>query len=175
MAESKKTTPDVETPETSKTEAKGGTTDKVEVKTFTQDQVNDLIGKTRQEVREQLKEEVEKARKEGEELAKLTAEEREQELNRKHQEENKEWERTLAKRENRLEVYDRFAKADVDIDLIDFVIDEDKEKTLTKAEDFIEKFQKSVQQAVENKLKGKAPKDVSDNSKATTQKVVTSF
>jgi transketolase len=174
MADKKKKTPDVDTPDTSKKE------EKKEETTFTQEKVDKIVSdrleREQEKWQSKIKEEVAKARKEAEELAKLSNEEREQEITKQHRKELEEKERALATRENRLEAIDMFSEAKVPIHLVDYVVDTDKKVTVEKAERFLESYQESVQNTVTEKLKGTAPKDVNKSSDSSKSKeVVTKF
>ena len=107
---------------------------------------------------------IQKAKEEGERLAKLSAEEREKEVLEKQRQENEERERLLSMRENKLEAISIFSKANVPIELVDYVVDPDREKTLEKAELFIKNYQTSVEQTVAKKLEGEPPKDVNNKN-----------
>jgi hypothetical protein len=176
----KKNTQEVDTPETSNNE------EVQEDTTFKQEDVDKIITerlarereKWQKEVKELEKEkakELEQEKKEIEKLANLSAKEREEELQKKYEEDLNKKELVLAERENRLEIIDKFSEAKVPLHLVDLVIDPDRDKTLEKAEQFIETYQKSVEVSVADKLKGSPPKDVKPNSKPTPKRVVTSF
>lgn len=118
-----------------------------------------------EKMQQEAQQEILKAKEEGERLAKLSAEEREKEVLEKQRRENEEREKLLSMRENKLEAISIFSKANVPIELVDYVVDPDKEKTLEKAELFIKNYQTSVEQTVAKKLEGEPPKDV-DNKNA---------
>lgn len=172
MPEDKKNTQDTNTPDVSKKE------EKQEEVSFTEEQqekVNELISSRLDRAEEKWKEKlvklqeeaeqrVAKAKEEGEKLASLSAEEREKEVLEKQRVENEERERKLFRRENKLEAIALFSEAGVPIDLVDYVVDEDREKTLENAKKFIENYQGSLEKSVAKKLEGQPPKDV-DNKK----------
>lgn len=175
MAEEKnKSTQDTETAKVSKKEDK-----QEESKTFKQEDVDkiiqDRLARAEEKWHEEQKSVLEKEREEAMKLAKLTAEEREIELTKKHQAEIQQKERELNIRENRLEAIEKLSQANIPVELVDYVVDEDKDKTDEKVEKFIENYKKSIEVTVADKLKGNPPKDVNVNSAAKTEKVITAF
>jgi hypothetical protein len=168
MPKNKKDTQDTETPEVSKKEE-----DKEEV-SFTdeqQEKINELMTSRLSRAEEQWKEKLEKiqkeaeeqvakAKEEGERLAKLSAKEKEEELLKKQKEESEKREKLLSQRENKLDAIALFSEKEVPTELVDYVVTTNKEETLENAERFIEKYKKSVEKTVAQKLEGKPPKDV---------------
>jgi hypothetical protein len=170
MADKKKVTPDVETPETSNEEVK-------EVSKVDSDQERiDNIVKTRiDRERKKFEETLKKELEERDRLTKLSAEEKEKELTTKYEKELEAKAKDIAIRENRLEAIELLSEAKVPIDLVKYVVDEDKDVTLEKTETFIKNYQESVNQTVAEQLKGKPPKDISVNSDKPQPKIVTAF
>jgi len=173
MSDEQKTTLGVETPETPVIEGKA------EEKLLTQEQFDRAL-KERLE-REHLKSQkeidakIKEVREETEKMALLSSEEKEKELTSKLKGELDTKAKELAIRENKLDASDMFAKANIPVELVTYVIDPDKEKTLENAEVFIKNYNESVAQKVADQLKGNPPKDISINSKTEPAKVVTSF
>lgn len=176
MEETKKNAPSVDTPETDNKEQ-----DKKEENVLTQEQVDRIIqerlDRERKKLTKDAEDRIKKAQEEAERLAQLSAEEKQKELEAKNREELQGREREIAKRENRLEAIERFSEAKVPVHLVDYIISDDKDKTLERTEDFIKSYNESVSQSVADQLKGTPPKDIADNSKNSTteKKVVTSF
>ena len=176
MAKENKETLDGKTPDTSKKEVT-----KKEGKLLTQEQFDIALTErlTRAEVKmkAEAEKEIEKAKIEAEKLAKLSQEEREKELKAKSEEDSRLKDESLSKRENRLDVRELFVKAKIPTDLIEYVIEIDKETTLKNADIFIKNYSESVAKSVAEQLKGDPPKDISVNSKGGTKKkkVVTTF
>ena len=104
----------------------------------------------------------------------MSAEEKEKELIKKTEDEIKEREQQVAIRENRIEAVELFQKSSVPVELVSYVIDVHKDKTLENADNFIKKYKESVSKTVAEQLKGVAPKDLKSETKEPV-KVVTSF
>lgn len=166
-------TQDVVTPNTSTNEEKGG-------KTFTQDEVNELIAKRVNELNAKNKtatqDAVNKALAEHERLAKLTQEERDKEARSKRELELKAREDNITLRERRIEAQEQLQSANIPIELVDFVIDLDEGKTKANVERLAKVYNQSVEAGVTNKLKGTPPTDFSSNNKDDSKKdIVTAF
>lgn len=171
-----KDTQDIKTPEISKKE------ENEEEISFTEEQqkkVNELISLRLErvdekweaklkEVQEKARQEIDIAKEEGEKMAKLSAEEREKEVLEQQRKANEERDKLLSQRENKLEAIDIFSEAGVPIELVDYVIDVDKEQTLKNADVFIKNYQSSLEKSVAKKLEGEPPKDI-DHNKQTSK------
>ncbi len=169
MTEEIKKTPEAETPEApEKVEVK-------EEKLLTQDQFNKALQERLAKEKAKFTEEVKTVKEEAERLAKLTAEEKEKEVARKNEEELKTKYKEVAIRENRLDAIELFAESKVPTELVTYVIDEDKDKTLENAEVFVKTFNESVAKSVAEQLKGTPPKDVSTSTDTGVKKVIKSF
>lgn len=169
MAEEKKTQV-AETPEATPQEVKEDS------KVDNDQERLDKIIKTRIErERKKFEEQLEKALKEQDRLTQLSAEEKEKELKARYEEELKEKAKDIAIRENRLEAIDKFSEAKVPINLVKYVVTEDKDETLEQAETFIKSYKEDVATGVAEQLKGTPPKDISSNSNQPERKVVTAF
>lgn len=168
MSENTTTTQEVVTPTTSVNEDKGG-------KTFTQEEVNDLISKRINEVNSKNKasteEAINKAVAEYKRQAKLTQEERDKESREKRDAELKNREDNITLRERRLDAQEELRKNNIPIDLVDFVISLDADKTKDNIDKLVSVYQKSVEAGVAGKLKGEPPQDFSTNNN-TVKKVV---
>lgn len=168
--EKKKETLEVETPVTSEKEGV------VEEKTFTQAELNDILKQRLARQEKDLEVRIKEAQKEAERLAKLSAEEKEKELVARSTKELEGKMKEVSIRENRLDAIELFTESKVPASLVDYVINEDKEKTLENAKTFAGLFNDSVAKAVAEQLKGTPPKDISANSKEQSAKaVVTTF
>lgn len=169
MDEDKKT-PVAETPEATPQEVKEGS------KTDSDQERIDSIVKTRIErERKKFEEKLKEELQERDRLAQLSVEEQKKELTTKYEMEIAAKAKDVAIRENRLEAIDLLSKAKIPIELVQYVVDEDREKTLEKAEAFIKNYQESVNHTVAEQLKGTPPKDISVNSNKQPKKVVTAF
>lgn len=167
-------TQDVVTPNTSTNEEnKGG-------KTFTQEEVNELIAKRVNEVNAKNKtytqDAINKALAEQERQAKLTQEEREKEARAKRELELKQREDNITLRERRIEAQEQLRNSNVPIDLVDFVVNLDEDVTKNNIERLAKIYSKSVENGVTEKLKGEAPKDFSGNNTPSDKKpIITAF
>lgn len=154
-------TQEVVTPTTSTNEDKGG-------KTFTQEEVNDLISKRINDINSKNKkhteEEIKKAIAEYDRQAKLSQEEREKELRAKRESELKDRENSITLRERRLLAKEELSKNNIPVELVDFVVSLDEDKTKLNIEKLASIYNKSIEAGITNKLKGKAPKDFSTNN-----------
>jgi hypothetical protein len=167
MPEDKKKSQEETTPVDSKKKES-----KSEDKTFTQNELNEMIGKTRQEVREQVAKEVseklskefteklQKKEEEAQRLAKLSAEEREKEITERDKKEVEERERKIAIRENTLDVKSKFIDKGYDADLAEIIVTEDKDKSLANADLILENIDKQVEKGINERLKDTPPKSV---------------
>lgn len=159
-------------------EKKGKTKDG-EQKTFTQEEVDKLVGAYRKESREEMEtklKEVEEnfnkrlveEKKEAERLAQLDAEERKAEEDRKREEELRGRDLLLTEKENRLKAIDKLSELEVPIKLVDFVVDVDLDKQQKNIEVVKETFDKAVEEVVQKKLEGRD--DIEDPEKRTPEK-----
>jgi len=174
MSEEIKKTPEVETLDTSKK------VEKTEEKLLTQDQfdkaLKERLDRERNKLLKETEAKIKEVQAEAERLARLSAEEKEKELTVKQNEEIKEREKGIAVRENRLDAIELFTEAKVPTELVTYVINEDRDRTLENTETFIKTFNESVAKAVADQLKGTPPKDISVNSNNNqAKKVVKSF
>lgn len=165
MEDNKQTTPVVETPATTNSEVKGGT------KTFSQDEVNDIVSERLKDVKSKQEEAINNAvalaLAEERRQAKLTEAEREKEAKSKREAELKEREDNITLRERRLEAQELLQAKNIPIDLVDFVVDLDQTKTKENVEKLAKTYNKSVETGVTDKLKGNPPTDFSNNQDNT--------
>lgn len=159
-------------------EKKGKTKDG-EQKTFTQEEVDKLVGAYRKESREEMEaklKEVEEnfnkrlaeEKKEAERMAQLDAEERKAELDRQKEKELQERDLLITEKENRLKAIDKLSELEVPIKLVDFVVDVDLDKQQKNIEVVKETFDKAVEEVVQKKLEGRD--DIEDPEKKTPEK-----
>ena len=172
--EVKKETPEVATLETS------NTVEKKEEKLLTQEQfdkaIKDRIERERNKILKETEARIKEVQEETERLAKLSSEEKEKELAEKYDRELKDKAKEISIRENRLDVIDLFVKSKVPTNLVDYVLSDDRDKTLENAESFVNTFNESVAKTVAEQLRGTPPKDISVNSNdQQPKKVVKAF
>ena len=165
-------TQDVVTPNTSTNEVQGG-------KTFTQEEVNEIISKRINEINTKNKanteDAVNKAIAEYERKAKLTKEERDKEERSKRELALKEREDNITLRERRLEAQEELRKNNVPIDLVDFVVTLDADKTKANIESLVKTYNKSVEDGITAKLKGNPPPDFSNSNEQDKKPVIGAF
>ena len=165
-------TQDVVTPNTSTNEVQGG-------KTFTQEEVNEIISKRINEINTKNKanteDAVNKAIAEYERKAKLTQEERDKEERSKRELALKEREDNITLRERRLEAQEELRKNNVPIDLVDFVVTLDADKTKANIEALVKTYNKSVEDGITAKLKGNPPQDFSNSNEQDKKPVIGAF
>lgn len=155
--------------------------DKNAGKTFTQADMDNLAGKIRGEEKakndQAIKDAVASAIAEYERNAKLTEEEREKEAKSKREAELKAREDDITLRERRLTAQEMLKAKNIPIDLVDFVVDLDENKTKDNIEKLAKTYSKSVETGVTDKLKGTPPTDFSNTNNNTdkTKKVASAF
>ena len=161
MDDNKNTTPVTGTTQPPATNEGGQT--KVEIKTFTQDDVNGLIGKTKADLQKKnetaIAEAVANAIAEEQRKAKLSEEEREKENKAKASKELLDRENAITMRERRIEALELMAEKNIPNDLVDFVLDLDLEKVKTNIEKLSKTYSKSIETGITDKLKGNPPTD----------------
>jgi len=149
------------TPTTPNNEDKGG-------KTFSQEEVNNIIANRLKEAnsknQEAIAKAVQEALAEAARKAKLTEEQRKAEAESKKEAELKERENSITLREMRLKAQEMLTEKHIPIELVDFVVDLDEEKTKQNVETFAKTYNQSVQTGVTDKLKGTPPTDFSNTN-----------
>jgi hypothetical protein len=164
-----KDTLDVETPDTSNQEDKGGE------KTFTQEQLdkilNDRLAREREKADKQTQERINKALEEAERKAKLTEEEREKEAKATRDRELAERENKITLRERTIEAKDLLIQEKLPTSLVRYVVELDEETTQLNVKELASEFNKAVESEVLARLKGETPKDFSkDKNKRDVKK-----
>jgi len=166
--DNKQEIPAEQTPgEAPKEEKEGGNSN--ETKTFTQAQLDAILGKKVNEINDKNKSAVEEAVKnaiaEYDRQAKLSAEEKKKELDAKAKADLEAKERDITLREQRIEAKSLLSEKGLPLKaidkLVDFVVDVNAEKTKANVEGLVEAFNKAVEEGLTNKLKGSPPEDFS--------------
>lgn len=172
MEDNKQTTPPDNTANTGNSEVKNAGN-----KTFSQADMDNLAGKIRLEEKSKTQEAIKEALAEYDRQAKLTEEEREKEIKSKREAELKAREEEITLRERRLEAQELLQTKNIPIDLVDFVVDLDANKTKENIEKLAKTYNKSVETGVTDKLKGTPPPDFSNSNKDTDKpkKVMSAF
>lgn len=175
MEDNKNTTQPVNTANTGTNEVNAGN------KTFTQADLDNLAGKVRAEEKakqdQAIKDAVANALAEERRQAKLTEEEREKEAKSRREAELKAREDNITLRERRVEAQELLKAKNIPIDLVDFVVDLDENKTKENIEKLAKTYNKSVETGVTDKLKGTPPTDFSNsnNNAEKPKKVYSAF
>jgi hypothetical protein len=145
-------------------------------KVLTQEQIDNIVKKRVSEVKEQAEKEKLEAVAEAERLATLSAEQKEKELRERQTRELEEKERALTLKENKLLAREELQSRGIDPTLSDLVEDVDRDRMLTRIEDFERSWKKSVEQAVADQLKGNPPRDLDDSrNERPSPSIVRSF
>ena len=163
-------TPEVETPETSNEEVKK------EEKALTQEEVNKIVQERLAKEEKKFEKRLIEERQEAERIATLSQEEKQKELEAKKQKEFESKQKELAVRENTLTAREKLRDADISEDMAKFFVTPNLEETEEKIEEFIKARNEDVYKAVQDRLKGSPPKDISSSSnERKDRKVVTAF
>lgn len=140
-------------------------------KTFTQEELNEILQSRLEREREKLSEEVDdkikRAKEEAEKMAQMSAKEREEELRKQQEQELAKKEQELKLRENKLEAIDILSENGLPIKMVDLIIDTDRDAMKEKIERLTSSWKESVESSVEERLKGTAPKDVKTTGQNT--------
>lgn len=129
--------------------------------------VSERLKREREKFDKDLADRLKKERDDWERQAKLSAEEREAEERKKREQETKERERNIILRENRAEAKELLQENEIPTDLVDFVVNEDLDKTKENINSLKEAFTKAVEKGINDKLKGQTPKEKTTNSTTT--------
>lgn len=131
--------------------------------TFTQEDLNRIAAKTRDEEKAKtdkaIADAVKTALEEEKRQAKLSEEQREAELRQKRDKEVEERDRNITLRENRITAVEKLVEKKLSPKLADLIVDLDLEKQETKLTQLTEAFSESVAAGVAEATKGKPPID----------------
>jgi len=152
-----------------------------DVKTYTEEQVNEIISKRISREKDKAKKELDKAvkdaleeeRKEQKRLSDLSEEERENERIRQTEAERDELKQKLLKMELSQETTEELNKQGLPIEFKTFLMGVDAETTLENIKVFKENYDAAIKAEVDKLLKGTTPKSPANNFKiGDTNKVV---
>ena len=129
-----------------------------EVKTFTQDEVNEMISKRLQRERKDIEAKIEAERKEAEELAKLSEQEKQKKLFEKQVREFEETKKAFEAERLLNETSKQLASKNLPIEFAEILKGEDAESTFNNINVFEAKFNEALEKMVTERLRGSVPK-----------------
>lgn len=122
-----------------------------------QSKIDEAVARAQKKWEKDYQKRMEAEKKEQERLSKLSEEERKKaELDAKEKALAKQTKELQAK-ELKLEMVKVLAERNLPVQFMDYLIDKDNESTLKRITEFEKEFKKAVENAVNEKLKGKAP------------------
>ena len=144
--------------------------DTVEVKTFTQEEVDKMITKRLQRERKDIEAKIEAERKEAEELAKLSEQERQKKLFEKQVKEFEETKKAFENERLLNETSKQLASKNLPVQFAEMLKGNDAEKTFENIQLFEAKFNEAVEKVVTERLRGNVPKTTTSlNSSSITK------
>lgn len=129
-----------------------------ETKTFTQEQVNEMIAKRLQRERKDIEAKIEAERKEAEELAKLSEQEKQKKLFEKQVREFEETKKAFEAERLLNETSKQLASKNLPIEFAEMLKGEDAESTFNNINVFEAKFNEALEKMVTERLRGSTPK-----------------
>ena len=149
----------------------GGATAQVkEVKTFTQDEVNEMISKRLQRERKDIKAQIEAERKQAEELAKLSEQEKASKLLELKEKELNDKIKAFESEKLLNETTKQLASKNLPVQFAEMLKGNDAEKTFENIQLFEAKFNEAVEKVVTERLRGNVPKTTTSSSVASITK-----
>ena len=148
----------------------GATTEVKEVKTFTQDEVNEMISKRLQRERKDIKAQIEAERKQAEELAKLSEQEKASKLLELKEKELNDKIKAFENEKLLNETSKQLASKSLPIEFAEMLKGNDAEKTFENIQLFEAKFNEAVEKVVTERLRGNVPKTTTSSSVASITK-----
>ena len=136
----------------------------VEVKTFTQEEVDKMISKRLQRERKDIEAKIEAERKEAEELAKLSEAEKQKKLFEKQVKEFEETKRAFENERLLNETSKQLASKNLPIEFAEILKGNNAEKTFENIQLFETKFNEAVEKVVTERLRGNVPKTTTSSS-----------
>ena len=144
--------------------------DTVEVKTFTQEEVDKMISKRLQRERKDIEAKIEAERREAEELAKLSEQERQKKLFEKQVKEFEETKRAFENERLLNETSKQLASKSLPIEFAEILKGNNAEKTFENIQLFETKFNEAVEKVVTERLRGNVPKTTTSSSATSITK-----
>lgn len=136
-----------------------------EPKTYTQEEINQLLQKegdrrvtsAREKFEKEFKEKLEKEKREAERLANLSSDEKEKELLEQSKKDIEERERAIKQKELKLDAIDVLSDKKLPIKFADMLLKDDAESTMDNIKLFEKEWQEAIDAAIIEKLKKKSP------------------
>ena len=144
--------------------------DTVEVMTFTQEEVDKMITKRLQRERKDIEAKIAAERKEAEELAKLSEQERQKKLFEKQVKEFEETKRAFENERLLNETSKQLASKNLPIEFAEMLKGNNAEKTFENIQLFEAKFNEAVEKVVTERLRGNVPKTTTSSSATSITK-----
>ena len=144
--------------------------DTVEVKTFTQDEVDKMISKRLQRERKDIEAKIEAERKQAEELAKLSEQEKASKLLELKEKELNDKIKAFENEKLLNETSKQLASKNLPIEFAEMLKGNDAEKTFENIQLFEVKFNEAVEKVVTERLRGNVPKTTTSSSVASITK-----
>ena len=136
----------------------GATTQEKKVNTFTQEEVDKMISKRLQRERKDIEAKIEAERKEAEELAKLSEQEKQKKLFEKQVRELEETKKAFEAERLLNETSKQLASKNLPIEFAEMLKGEDAESTFNNINVFEAKFNEALEKMVTERLRGSVPK-----------------
>lgn len=128
-----------------------------EEKLFTQSDIDRIISDRLRREEEKRAKEIERAKEEGKRLASLTEDERKQEEQRLKEQELEETKEKLRRLELTNDTVDRLNEEGIPLEFKEFLMGDDAESTNQNIKNFKMIYQKEIENAVVERLRGKTP------------------
>ena len=144
--------------------------DTVEVKTFTQEEVNEMISKRLQRERKDIKAQIEAERKQAEELAKLSEQEKASKLLELKEKELNDKIKAFENEKLLNETTKQLASKNLPVQFAEMLKGNDAEKTFENIQLFEAKFNEAVEKVVTERLRGNVPKTTTSSSNPSITK-----
>ena len=146
--------------------------DKTEPKTYTEEElqkiadkrVTEAIKKREEKLRMEMQEQIEKERKEAEELAKLSEKEKADRLFAQQREEFEKQKAEFEKAKLELEATKILDERKIPTRFVKYVVADTAENTMANIESFEKEWKEAIQSEIESRLKGKTPQSFILNS-----------
>lgn len=134
-----------------------GEKDKAAQEAALQTKIEEAVSKAQKRWEKEYQKKLEAEKKEKERLSKLSEEERKQAEAEKREKELADKEADLKRKELKLEMVKVLAERDIPVQFMDYLVAEDNQSTLNRITEFEKAYKKAIEDAVNEKLKGKAP------------------